>query len=418
MAQLRTGYTTGTCAAVAAAAAGWYAFAGQEQEQIFIELPAGGQARLEVNRVPTADAGDGRDWFFVEKDGGDDPDVTNGVLVYGAVERLAAEEGQYGPDGRDRELAVWGRQEENRGNRKEEQNTPPWYTSEDYPFLFLTGGPGIGTVTAPGLACPPGHYAINPTPRDMIFKAVGQLYRELKAEGEYLIRIKIPQGKALAEKTFNPRLGIKGGISVLGTSGLVRPMSEQALKDTIRLEIHMKGVQGRDSLILVPGNYGERFLKDTLGIDPEHSVQCSNFAADAIRMAEEEGMKRILFVGHVGKLVKVAGGAENTHSRYGDRRMEILAESLEQTADDEDREERRERILRCVTTDEAMEQLDRWGVRQAVMEDVVMRIQRQMNQWAQGRCDVQVLTFSNVYGILGMSSLCGPAIEEWRERQI
>ncbi len=383
---MRNGYTTGTCAAAAAAAAAWHAFTGREKEQILVELPGGGQARLEV--FPAWQ--DGTDWFYVKKDAGDDPDVTNGVLVYGAVERTDIKR----------------------------KDASPWYSSKEYPFLFLTGGPGIGVVTRPGLACPRGYYAINPTPRDMIFKQVGQLYRELDMEGEYLIRVKIPQGEALADRTFNPRLGIRGGISVLGTSGIVRPMSEQALKDTIRLEIHMKAAEGQHSLILVPGSYGERFLKETLGISPKWGVQCSNFAADAIRMAVDEGMKRILFIGHVGKLVKVAGGAENTHSRYGDRRMEILAESLERTEmDGAAQEDLKKKILECATTEEALEHLTRQGVRDKVMEDITARIWRQMNQWAQGRADIQVLTFSSVYGILGMSSLCGPAIKEWREKQ-
>lgn len=395
--QLRNGYTTGTCAAAAAAAAAWHAFTGREKGQIRAELPGGGLARLEAFR---AWEDDGTDWFYVKKDAGDDPDVTNGVLVYGAVERLNLKRKDSVPEERERPL-------------------PPWYSSKEYPFLFLTGGPGIGVVTRQGLACPAGYYAINPTPRDMIFKQVGQLYRELDMEGEYLIRIKIPQGEALADRTFNPRLGIRGGISVLGTSGIVRPMSEQALKDTIRLEIHMKAAEGHSSLILLPGSYGERFLKETLGISPEWGVQCSNFAADAIRMAVDEGMKRILFIGHVGKLVKVAGGAENTHSKYGDRRLETLAESLERTEmGGAAREELKKKILGCATTEEALEHLTRQGLRDVVMEDITEKIWRQMNQWAQGRADIQVLTFSSVYGILGMSSLCGPAIKEWREKQI
>lgn len=397
MRQLRNGYTTGTCAAAAATAAAWYAFTGQERGKILAELPGGGQARMRAVRAWSAD---GPAWFSVKKDAGDDPDVTDGVLVYGAVERLGAQGGKPVPDGG-------------------KESGPPWYSSEEYPFLFLTGGPGIGVVTRKGLACPVGYYAINPTPREMIFKQVGQLYQELDMEGEYLIRVKIPQGEELADKTFNPRLGIQGGISVLGTSGIVRPMSEQALKDTIRLEIHMRAAENRDSLILIPGNYGERFLKDTLGISPEQAVRCSNFVADAIRGAAEEGMKRILFIGHVGKLVKVAGGAENTHSRYGDRRMEILAESLERTgAGGVWQAEMKKKILECVTTEEALEYLTSQGIRDIVMKDITMRIWRQMKRWVGGRADIQVLTFSTIYGILGMSGLCGPAIKEWRDRRL
>lgn len=400
MRELRNGYTTGTCAAAAATAAAWYVFGGQERGEVQVELPGGGLAELTAKKEPSRGPGkEGKEppawpgeegpWFFVEKDAGDDPDVTDKTNVWGTVEPL--EEG-----------------------RREESM---WYCSQEYPHLFLTGGPGIGVVTRPGLACPVGAYAINPVPRAMIFRQVGELYNSLGAEGDYLIRIKIPQGTELAKKTFNPRLGIEGGLSVLGTSGIVRPMSEQALKDTIRLEIHMKAAAGEDSLLLVPGNYGEHFLKETLGIWPDQAVRCSNFVADAVDMAVEENIKRILLIGHIGKLVKVAGGARNTHSRFGDRRMEILAESLGRVAERERKEAISRRLLACNTTEEAILCLTEEGLKEAVMEDVTGRIWEQLNRWGQGKADIQVLTFSSVYGILAMSRLCGPMIEEWRERQ-
>lgn len=403
--KLRNGYTTGTCAAAAVTAAAWHAFGGQERHRVQVELPGGGQADMAVEKASSQEQGDQGQWFFVVKDGGDDPDVTHGARVYGLVEPL---------------------------ERREADSL--WYRSQEYPCLFLTGGPGIGVVTRPGLGCPVGAYAINPVPRAMIFRQVGRVYKSLEMKGDYLIRVKIPQGVELARKTFNPRLGIEGGISVLGTSGIVRPMSEQALKDTIRLEIHMRAAAGEDSLIMVPGNYGEHFLRESLGISSNQAVQCSNFVADALGMAAEENIKRVLFVGHIGKLVKVAGGAGNTHSRYGDRRMEILAESLERTAERvsfgearqkamgavwslQDTESLRRRLLGCNTTEEAMGVLGEAGIREAVMEDMVSRIQEQMNRWGQGKTDIQVLTFSSVYGILGMSRSCGPMIEEWREKK-
>ena len=270
--KLKNGYTSGTCAAAAVTAAAWHAFGGQERHRVQVELPGGGQADMAVEKASSQEQGDQGQWFFVVKDGGDDPDVTHGARVYGLVEPL---------------------------ERREDDSL--WYRSQEYPCLFLTGGPGIGVVTRPGLGCPVGAYAINPVPRAMIFRQVGRVYKSLEMKGDYLIRVKIPQGVELARKTFNPRLGIEGGISVLGTSGIVRPMSEQALKDTIRLEIHMRAAAGEDSLIMVPGNYGEHFLRESLGISSNQAVQCSNFVADALGMAAEENIKRVLFVGHIGK---------------------------------------------------------------------------------------------------------------------
>ncbi len=403
---MRSGYTTGTCAAAAVLAAAWHTFAGRDSSRCQVELPGGGKAEIEARRAEPETAADGCVWFSVKKDAGDDPDITDGALIQAAVEPLEK------------------REQDDRGREREEGL---WYRSEEYPFLFLTGGPGIGVVTRPGLACPPGFYAINPVPRTMIFRTAGQLYRSLGMRGDYLIRIRIPGGEALAEKTFNPKLGICGGLSVLGTSGIVRPMSEEALTETIRLEIHMRAAAGEDSLILVPGNYGERFLKENLGISPKWAVHCSNFVAFSIRTAVRENMKHILFTGHMGKLVKVAGGAPNTHSRYGDRRMEILAESLERTAGDPERlqkslsradlEDVKRQILACNTVDGAIGILDGKGIREPVMADVTERIREQMDRWSGGKTEIQVLTFSEVYGILGMSSRCGLMIEKWRKRQ-
>lgn len=400
---LRTGYTTGTCAAAAAYAAAWYVLGGQRKEYGMVQLPEGRQVKLPVALEIEKD----RTWFRVTKDGGDDPDVTSGCQVYAMMEAIESQSSQNSV----------GEQEKIRVNRELE----PCYHSDEYPFLFLTGGPGIGVVTRPGLACPVGYYAINPVPRAMIFRAVGEVCLNLGKRDNYLIKIKIPEGEELAGRTFNPRLGIKGGISVLGTSGIVNPMSEEALKDTIRLEIHMKAAAGEDSLILVPGNYGEDFLKHTLGLSVGDAVHCSNFVADTVRMAAGEGIKKILFVGHIGKLVKVAGGVENTHSRYGDRRMEILAESAKAVGDSlhfSKTMELIEKILLCNTTEEAIEYLEASGLRKQVMAHVTGRIQRQMNEWGEKKVQIEVLTFSSVYGILGMSRFCGPMIQEWRERQI
>lgn len=409
--KLRSGFTTGTCGAAAAKAAACWFFR-QEVNRVTLMTPKGVEAVFPAEKRLE----EGKTWFAVQKDAGDDPDVTDKAWIYASIRACRGDELTRVPE--------------------------TWYQSGEYPFLFLTGGAGIGIVTKPGLACPVGKHAINPIPRSMIFQAVGQIMEEAGEQIPCLISIRIPEGVELAAKTFNPRLGIEGGISVLGTSGIVEPMSEQALLDTIRLEIHMKAEAGEKSLILTPGNYGERFLKEELGLSLKTAVTCSNFVADAVESAAKEGFCRVLFAGHVGKLIKVAGGVRNTHSKYGDRRMEIMAECLEicgqerrESQGENEAEEngevraslrdqvseqewtaRIEKIKLSNTTEEALEHLEAWGWRNLVMKQAVNRIWRQMNQWAEGKVQVEVVTFSTVYGILGKSKNSMAMIEEWRTK--
>lgn len=376
---LRSGFTTGTCGAAAAKAAAVYLLAGEIRQTIEILTPKGVTARMQVERVigPTC-------CFRVQKDSGDDPDVTNQSWIYASAEVL--------------------------GNDRNEQ----WYQSNEYPKLYLTGGEGIGVVTRPGLACPVGRHAINPVPRSMIFEGVETICEEMDYRGCLLIRIWIPEGVFLAEKTFNPRLGIEGGISVLGTSGIVEPMSEDALMASIRLEIHMKAVEGCGVLVIAPGNYGEACLREQLHISLDKAVKCSNFVADTIEMAELEGIKKVLFVGHLGKLIKVAGGVKNTHSKYGDRRMEILADCLTAVTGGNGSEVSQKirnlhtQVLQSNTTEEALEHLTEFSdwkpgrgtLVDLVMEEVLKRICGFLTLWSHDRVQVETVVFSSVYGIL------------------
>lgn len=419
--QLRSGFTTGTCAAAAAKAAALF-LTGDEKTQISLQTPGGRVAHFQVQKLVDGEM----TWFGVQKDAGDDPDVTHGAWIYGAVSRISKD-------------MSFRRSVESKSDRtcekketveKHDVDQEAWTdvlarayewepdTDADHSGqfrLFLTAKDGIGLVTKPGLSCPVGNYAINPVPRQMIFQSVTHVLEETEAHGDYLIQLWIPAGRELALKTFNPKLGIEGGISILGTTGIVNPMSEQALMDTIRLEIHMRAVAGEHRLILAPGNYGERFLSEHLGIAIDQAVTCSNFIADAIRWSADAGMSEILFVGHIGKLIKVAGGVKNTHSKYGDRRMEIMADCLPGTLDEQVRNEWTDRILGCNTTEEALEYLKSWGICDQVMHTAVSRMQHYMKQWAGGNCDVQVVTFSTVYGILGKTSDSDRMIERWRQ---
>ena len=292
--KLRCGYTTGTCAALAAQGAVRFLLTGSWRETEELMTPKGIPVRVALEEKTS---GDGWAECAVLKDAGDDYDVTNGILVYARAEFPDAETGAA-------DHAV----------------------GSFLPQIVIDGGIGIGRVTKPGLDQPVGAAAINSVPRKMIRDAVDALLEEAGEVRSALVTIKIPAGVEAAKKTFNPVLGIEGGISVLGTSGIVEPMSEEALIQTIRVDIKMQLSGGRSYLVLVPGNYGLDFLED---YEPEvlkRSVKYSNFLGEAIDAAVEFGAKGILLVGHIGKLVKLAAGIMNTHSRNADARMDILKE--------------------------------------------------------------------------------------------
>ena len=266
--------------------------------------------------------------------------------------------------------------------------------------IFIEGGKGVGRVTKPGLDQPVGNAAINHVPREMITKEVQEVCTLTDFSGDLDIIISVPEGEQLAEQTFNPRLGIIGGISILGTSGIVEPMSAQALLDTIHVELNQKKAQGYEIAAVSPGNYGLDYMKRTYQYDLDQSVKCSNFVGDTIDMAIEIGFPKMLFTGHIGKLVKVAGGMMNTHSREGDCRMEILTAAAVKNqvpyAVLED-------ILQCVTTEEAIRKLDACGKKETVMQDLLKKICFYMNKRAAGKMQIEVILYSNDFGELAKS---------------
>ncbi|MBR3375827.1 MAG: cobalamin biosynthesis protein CbiD, partial [Firmicutes bacterium] len=278
--ELRLGYTTGSCAAAASKAAAIMLLTGKEVSQIRLLTPKGLELELEVEDITIEkDAVS----CAIRKDSGDDPDVTHGALVYSRV------------------------------------------SFADDSGVHIDGGIGVGRVTKPGLDQPVGNAAINSTPRRMIRENLEEVMEMTSYDGGLDVVISIPKGEELARKTFNPRLGIEGGISVIGTTGIVEPMSEKALTDTIMVELRQKRELGYEYALLTPGNYGSDFIRDGLGLDPEWAVQTSNYIGDSIDMCVKLGFKGALLIGHIGKLVKIAGNMMNTHSKYGDCRMEIMA---------------------------------------------------------------------------------------------
>lgn len=404
--QLKSGFTTGTCAAAAAMAAAQALAGGGKREYVSLMTPGGREAAFEVLWQPECGekAGGGQDGFWpgsespekqicmVRKDSGDDPDVTNGTLIGAAV--------SFGEN----------------VQRAEEsgEELPGIYSDHSQsPSVYLTGGIGVGRVTKKGLKCPVGYPAINPVPRQMIAEAARTALWNLGCERPVYIEIFIPSGRELALKTFNPRLGIEGGISVLGTTGIVNPMSEQALTETIRLDIRVQAAENRTLLAVAPGNYGEAFLREEMGLSMDAFVKCSNFVGETFSMLREEGVRQALFAGHLGKLIKVAGGVMNTHSKYGDRRMEILADCLAETWNSEEkrsgrfalnrrREEVIGQILSMNTTDQAAEFLSAQGLLASVMKTVTGRIKSVLESRFQ--IETEVIVFSGSAGILGMTA--------------
>ena len=365
---MRCGYTTGSCAAGAAMAATRYLLTGAVPEAVTLDTPKG--IRLELEPVDPS-AGEGWARCAIQKDSGDDPDITNGILIYATAQKC--------PDG-----------------------------------VAIDGGEGVGRVTKEGLDQPVGAAAINSTPRRMIAEGVRAVCDELGYGGGIQITVSIPDGAALAKKTFNPRIGIVGGISVIGTTGIVEPMSNAALVDTIRLELSVLSAAGNRGVLLCPGNYGETFARETLGMDMSRQVSVSNFIGDGIEAAVGFGFKRILLVGHIGKLVKLGIGLHNTHSAYGDGRMETLIACALECGGELDL---LKEILSCVTTDAALEAIDRRGLLRPVMDTLGRRIQATLERKVPVGTEIGFICFTNAdpwKGVLMKSENADRLAEEWK----
>lgn len=385
---LRSGFTTGTCAAACAGAAVFMLLSGRLPEKAQCTVPSGKKVEFKLEKACWEQSSA---VCAVRKDAGDDPDVTNRTIILARASLSDGIRTRTGQAGR-REI--------------------PCYEDDAYPGIFVTGGEGVGIVTKKGLSCPPGYYAINPVPRRMIMQEA-ELARRAAGHPQACVRIEIcvPDGKRLALHTFNPNLGIYGGISILGTTGVVNPMSEKALLDTIRLDIRIRVADGNRILAVAPGNYGERFLRETEGLSAEQFVKCSNFVGETFRMLKEEGVKRVLLAGHPGKLIKVAGGVLNTHSKYGDRRMEILA----RCAGEEGVNEGIRNILRKLnTTEEAVDCLRREGCADRVFKRAAYRAKYVLEK--KYGVETEVILFSTVYGCLAMTEYAEKFAAELRER--
>ena len=367
--KLRFGYTTGSCAAGAARGAARLLLGEDEISEVELMTPKGILLHLEIlDRKRSENAAS----CAVRKDAGDDPDTTNGILVYAEVEKFLIRS-----DMEDR--------------------------------IVIDGGIGVGRVTKPGLSQNVGEAAINPVPRAMILQAVEEIADQYHYEGGLKVTISVPEGEKIARKTFNPRLGIVGGISILGTSGIVEPMSEKALIDSIRVEMTQHAAMGEQYMLVTPGNYGADYLREHMELPFEKNIKCSNYVGETIDMAVDMGVKGILFISHIGKFVKVAAGIMNTHSHSADARMEVLCSNAIRAGGDL---ACARSILQCNTTDEALRVLDENHILKETMKEVTDRIQFYLDHRSYQQILLGAVIFSNEYGYLGQTANAAELIDK------
>ena len=350
--KLRNGYTTGTCAAAAAKAAVLALYSGFDHHEISVELPNGDRATLPLSRLNInnnfAEAS-------VIKDAGDDPDVTHGLEIIARVSPLAQGQG-----------------------------------------VIISGGEGVGMVTKPGLQVPVGYHAINPVPYKMIREEV---WRVLPADKGAEVVISVPGGKGVASRTMNPRLGIIGGISILGTSGIVRPMSEDAYRCSLIPQIDVALALGYKCLVLTPGRLGVNKARD-LGINQDCIVETSNFIGVMLEECVKRGVKSVVLLGHMGKMVKLAGGIFQTHSRLADGRREILAAHAGMLGAGQ---ELIKKLMESNNTEHAMEILAENNLMN-VCHSITVGVEKRCYEFCNKSLEVGAAIYSLKGGLVG----CGP----------
>ncbi|WP_279205100.1 cobalt-precorrin-5B (C(1))-methyltransferase CbiD [Obesumbacterium proteus] len=350
----RKGYTTGSCATAAAKVAALMVLRQQVINQVSIVTPSGVTLRLNVEQPLICGQ---QASAAIRKDGGDDVDATHGMLIFAQL------------------------------------------TLNDSGSISIVGGEGVGTVTRKGIGLPVGSSAINRTPLHTIEEAVREV---IGPERGAEIVIFAPEGEERAQKTYNGRLGILGGISIIGTTGIVTPMSEESWKRSLALELEMKCAQGMTSVILVPGNHGERFVQEQMQLNGDRVVTMSNFVGYMLQEAQRLGFHRVVLVGHLGKLIKVAAGIFHTHSHIADGRMETLVTRLALMGAPR---ELLQAVFECSTTEAAMELIEQQGW-QAVYNDIAQAICARINQMLRFavqplQCDAVLFSFDNI--VLGSS---------------
>ena len=408
---LRRGYTTGSCSAAATKAALLMMMSGERCETVRIDTPKGIELSLEVSDQEYSSC---EALCSITKDAGDDPDATHGLRIFSRVSRRSC---PTGPLPYEEQLEISGVSVK----------------------VHITGGRGVGVVTRGGLSCDVGKSAINPVPRRMILKSVKDVLENMEPEliPDFLhIEIRAENGEETAKKTFNPKLGIVGGISILGTSGIVEPMSEKALVDTIRTEIkqfaELNSIKMEDDhepqgdstlsaikvtpMLVCPGNYGQDYARDVLGIDLESGVKCSNYIGEMLDYSCWLGIPKILLIGHAGKLIKIAAGVMNTHSSSADGRQEVIAShgamlGMEPSAVRD--------IMNAISAEEMTDILRNQGEEfaQKVFDSIGTKIKEHIDHRTRGKLQVEFIVFTKIHGTLIKSAGADQMLKDLKMHQ-
>ncbi len=389
--RLRAGFTTGSAAAAAASAAATLLFSGERCEAVLLRTPVGALLPIPIECAELRDENGVRTGLAaVRKDAGDDPDVTDGLLFYVSV--------------RTERSGAAGKSESSKSTFAQAGTENVSAADASALPVVLCGGPGVGRVTKPGLEQPVGEAAINRVPRNMIAEAVRAAYREsataqLSPGEQVVVTVSCPEGEEKAKKTFNPKLGIEGGLSILGTEGIVRPMSRRALIETIVTDVKFHLTE-RDCLLAVPGSYGLHFLEDHFGLGAADPVVMSNFVGETLDAAVQYGAKGVLLAGHLGKFVKLAGGIMNTHSREADCRLELLAIHAFQVGAPR---ELVTAVLKAGLTTEAVRLLKEAGYLKATSESLLGAMERAAESRVRGETEIGILVYTLEDGVLAES---------------
>lgn len=345
---LRKGYTTGSCATAAAKVAALMVLRQHIIHQVSIVTPSGVTLRLNIESPHIEGQ---QAMAAVRKDGGDDVDATHGMLIFARV------------------------------------------TLNNGGDIVIGGGEGVGTVTRKGIGLPVGSAAINRTPRQTIEAAVREVIGPARGA---VVEIFAPEGEERAKKTYNHRLGIVGGISIIGTTGIVTPMSEESWKRSLALELEIKREAGLERVVLVPGNHGERFVREQMGLPADIVVTMSNFVGFMIEEAVRLNYRQIVLIGHPGKLVKIAAGIFHTHSHIADARMETLVAHLALLGAPH---ELLLLVSECDTTEAAMEHIDAAGFSHLyshLAQRICQRVMQNLRFTANPpQCDAIMFAFDN-----------------------
>ena len=351
--KLRYGFTTGSAATAAAKSAAEFLINGNYSENVEIILPTNEKLLIETKTLEIID-----DYSIcsIIKDAGDDPDITNGIEIFAKV-------------------------------RKIERNE-----------IKIIGGIGVGKVTKKGLAIEIGDWAINPVPRQMIRENLSEYIKDKNFGLE--VEISVPNGEEIAKRTLNEKLGVIGGISILGTTGIVKPMSEEAFKKSLDVELEVLLAEiGKKEVIFSFGNYGKKYAIEKLGINEKEILITSNFIGYMLESAANKGVQSIKIIGNIGKVIKVAGGIFHTHNRVADGRLEILASNALLCGEST---ENLIKIMNSNTTEEAINYIENRDVFRLLSSKVKEKCESYIKRCGK-EIKVEVLIFSNEIGELGRS---------------